>query len=514
MQSELLGVLTAANIAPNKARTNQLAEAIQKLFPNKNFTLTAGAGLTGGGDLSANRTIGLATPSTLSGSTANWSGNGTTGHTHEIAKATPTLAGVVKLVNALTSTATDAALTAAQGKVLAAGKLGNSGNQTLNGILTFNNPTTWAAWYATTRSGQWRFETNPVGDTAEGGKRFNFVFTGADNAEKARVAFPDPEGTQTVAYQSWVKEQIIGSDPVNRSGIDLDATTTPQFFINASNGYVSTVGTEHAGLVLGYRNDCTQLIAAGGNLWVRGSDNNPISDPSHWSPWRRLLDDGNGVMLTGDQTIAGTKTFSGSLKTASTITSGGDVVISNSNKTARFGMGASDCFIHNPTAKKYLQLKDNGELAYSDDKIILQSMTASTSAAGIVKLNDSVSSTSITEAATAKAVKTAWDKAVAALNAANANAVTGSMASTGYVRLPNGLILQWGVGDSAEDTGKINFPIAFPVALYMVNLSETHGGYSGNFYQPSWVRGDSTTAAFAYRSTGGIGLFSWFAIGR
>ena len=88
-------------------------------FVLKNTTLTAGAGLTGGGTLAANRTIGLATPSTLSGSTTNWVGNGATGHTHEIARATPTLAGVVKLVNTLNSTALDAALTAAQGKVLA-----------------------------------------------------------------------------------------------------------------------------------------------------------------------------------------------------------------------------------------------------------------------------------------------------------------------------------------------------------------------------------------------------------
>ena len=78
-------------------------------FVLKNTTLTAGAGLTGGGTLAANRTIGLATPSTLSGSTTNWVGNGATGHTHEIARATPTLAGVVKLVNTLNSTALDAA---------------------------------------------------------------------------------------------------------------------------------------------------------------------------------------------------------------------------------------------------------------------------------------------------------------------------------------------------------------------------------------------------------------------
>ena len=82
------------------------------------FRSTAGAGLAGGGSLSANRSLTLATPSTLSGSTSNWAGNGTTGHTHELAKATATLAGVVKLVDNLTAGGRDAALSAEQGKIL------------------------------------------------------------------------------------------------------------------------------------------------------------------------------------------------------------------------------------------------------------------------------------------------------------------------------------------------------------------------------------------------------------
>lgn len=102
----------------------------------KSRQITAGAGLIGGGTLSADRSIALATPSTLSGSTSNWAGNGTVGHTHELAQATAILAGVAKLVNTLNSTATDAALSAAMGKALNDGKLGNSGSQTLNGTLT------------------------------------------------------------------------------------------------------------------------------------------------------------------------------------------------------------------------------------------------------------------------------------------------------------------------------------------------------------------------------------------
>ena len=131
----------------------EIAKAVQSIGSNKTTTdnsltlkanaatqISAGAGLTGGGTLAAHRTIGLATPSTLSGSTTNWVGNGATGHTHEIARATPTLAGVAKLVNTLNSTATDAALTAAQGKVLAEQiTAAISGSLNLRGTLSTRN---------------------------------------------------------------------------------------------------------------------------------------------------------------------------------------------------------------------------------------------------------------------------------------------------------------------------------------------------------------------------------------
>ena len=130
-------VLGGENGADNKP-TRQLAnrtvwlkqelEAAQQSLANR--LISAGAGLTGGGNLSADRSIALATPSMLSGSTANWAGNGAVGHTHELAAATATLAGVVKLINTLNSTATDAALSAAQGKAL------NDAIAQLNTLLT------------------------------------------------------------------------------------------------------------------------------------------------------------------------------------------------------------------------------------------------------------------------------------------------------------------------------------------------------------------------------------------
>lgn len=76
--------------------------------------VTAGNGLTGGGDLSADRTLTLGTPSTLSGSTTN--AVSTTSHTHAISAATTSLRGVVELATnaeVLAGTDTDRAVTPA-----------------------------------------------------------------------------------------------------------------------------------------------------------------------------------------------------------------------------------------------------------------------------------------------------------------------------------------------------------------------------------------------------------------
>jgi len=59
--------------------------------------------------------------------------------------------------------------------------------------------------------------------------------------------------------------------------------------------------------------------------------------------------------------------------------------------------------------------------------------------------------------------------------------------TNGYCKLPNGLILQWGIDYSAGITVQsysktINFPMAFPNACFQVQLTLDDVGYgSGNF---------------------------------
>lgn len=82
----------------------------------KGITITAGNGLTGGGDLSDNRTITLGTPSTITDSSTNTVTADS--HTHAIDEASTSKRGIVQLNDTLTSTSTVQALTANQGKVL------------------------------------------------------------------------------------------------------------------------------------------------------------------------------------------------------------------------------------------------------------------------------------------------------------------------------------------------------------------------------------------------------------
>lgn len=106
---------------------NEIAKAVQSIGQNKNeaaqlyalktTSLTAGAGLTGGGVFRDNMTLALGTPGTCSGSTTNWAGSDT--HTHQLAAASPTVAGVAKLINNLTTDDANSALAAAMGKKLA-----------------------------------------------------------------------------------------------------------------------------------------------------------------------------------------------------------------------------------------------------------------------------------------------------------------------------------------------------------------------------------------------------------
>ena len=116
---------------------------------NKTTQFTAGAGLTGGGDLSASRSLSLGTPSKITANSTNTAVSNT--HSHEIDKASTTTAGIVQLNDTLTSTATNQALTANQGKVLNDTKVNRSGD-TMTGHLRVSYANDWVGFAANNAS--------------------------------------------------------------------------------------------------------------------------------------------------------------------------------------------------------------------------------------------------------------------------------------------------------------------------------------------------------------------------
>ncbi len=91
-----------------------------------------------------------------------------------------------------------------------------------------------------------------------------------------------------------------------------------------------------------------------------------------------------------------------------------------------------------------------------------------------------------------------------------AGVIAGNNASNGYVKLSNGLILQW--GHTSGNTSSIIFPIAFPTNVLNVQISFTDltggVGYAGSFSSSI----NKSKNGFSYGITEPIGRF-WFAIG-
>ncbi|QGL24216.1 hypothetical protein GJV52_00800 [Neisseria brasiliensis] len=307
-------------------RNESAVEAALNTKANANTTITAGNGLSGGGNLTANRTIALGTPSKITASTNN-SVSGTS-HTHEIDKASTTTAGVVQLYNGLGSTATDLAATAAVAKKL-------------NEIK---------ATKSTTLAGY--------------------------------------------GIEDWVVSGISLSSSDN-----LNSLTAKGFYYQAATANASLSNNypeARAGvLVVSYSGGSMQRYTTiDGHEYVRVFS-------SSWGSWLRV-DGRDAVMTSGSQTIDGEKTFN-----HRTYHNGG-VTFSNSNgdNTGRLGSNTSDTYIENTQTRKFLQLKNDGSLAYSNDPILLQS-----------SLSNAVNSRSSTTPASVAGVKTAYDKAVKAATA-------------------------------------------------------------------------------------------------
>ncbi|WP_085359580.1 phage tail protein [Neisseria dumasiana] len=140
-------------------------------------------------------------------------------------------------------------------KLLSA-KLGNDGDQTIrNGTLTVGSASAWAAIKIPSTSGTWEIETNPQSSAAVPGSiRMGFKFVESGQSTKGIIMPALSSGYETVAYQSWVTEQIAGAQ-------DL----------------VRTAGNQN---INGAKTFSEILTAGRNNHW--GFLRNPVESGGHW----------------------------------------------------------------------------------------------------------------------------------------------------------------------------------------------------------------------------------------
>ncbi|HFC8543183.1 TPA: phage tail protein [Neisseria weaveri] len=188
----------------------------ENMFARKTTNLTAGAGLTGGGTLGGNMQFALGTPGTCSGNTTNWAGSNT--HTHQLAAASPTVAGVAKLINNLTTDDAESAASAAMVKKLNEEKVSKTGNEEIGGEKTFTSLLTagraehWGKIRMPVQGGgHWFLEANPQSNLADGATlKFNIKYE-QESGQVRYIHFPElGSANRTVAYQDWVIARIAG----------------------------------------------------------------------------------------------------------------------------------------------------------------------------------------------------------------------------------------------------------------------------------------------------------------
>ena len=318
----------------------------------KTGQITAGAGLTGGGTLAANRTISLGQPADLTETSESVAVSNT--HSHKLPRASSTARGIVRVANTLTGTATDDALSAAMGKKLADEKLGNSGDQTItDGTLTIGRANTWNKIIMPSGRGNWIFEANPAAAEAVADSiRFNFKFE--EPGKKAKVLRFHQVGAagETVAYQSWVAakaaEAAAGkADTKKLTDEDLNSITTPGLYgqvlnVNATpeRNYPTTKAGSLLSLPSAYNSDADlashqiYIPFDTDEIWRRGKRNG-----GRWTDWTKItvspaeLEEavrtaaGQAVLLTGAQTVRGVKTFSDGLKTPTPVATSNDTSV-------------------------------------------------------------------------------------------------------------------------------------------------------------------------------------------
>lgn len=233
--------------------------------------------------------------------------------------------------------------------------------------------------------------------------------------------------------------------------------------------------------------------------------------------------DNNAVHKTGDETIAGKKTFSGNIKLAAQSGSPQSGLFISSDYTT-YAVSVQDTKITKgtaPSSNSYCGIDFYGtattnyanrlgllEFRYDTEKLTSASLcafksnTASDSASARVAVHYPASGNPYTEAPASDA------------NNSIVTTVGKNKAQNGYFKLGNGLIIQWGrfTVASGKTSATITFPTAFTSTNYSINCMQNskNGGYQYDGVTGVTSRNTANCTVYTfYDSTG----YDWIAIG-
>lgn len=133
-------------------------------------------------------------------------------------------------------------------------------------------------------------------------------------------------------------------------------------------------------------------------------------------------------------------------------------------------------------------------------------------------ISNSVSSTSTANVASSQAVKTAYDKGVEVVNKVNSkwdnNNCPISKNTSGYCKLANGLIIQWGSISNSPNQPRnaYSFPIAFTSTNYKILITESTTSSTYWTGKANVFRAISTSQ-LALVSWDDGGVWQWMVIG-
>ncbi|WP_204827572.1 tail fiber protein [Neisseria lactamica] len=433
-------------------------EALQTATAGKaasSTTVTAGNGLTGGGNLTASRTISLGQPGQITAQSQN--AVQSSGHTHAIDTATTSRAGIVQLESSTGSQAEDRAATpkavkAAYDKAIEA----------INAARGINIPSVGTA--STSRAGIVMLDNSTdsqLEDRAATPKAVKAAYDKAVEAANAVRAFSIPTASTSRAGIVQLSDRI--------SNTTADAGKAPT--TAAVNRAIDELGENVLGRI-------TQA-------------NTRIN---------------NAVTLTGDQTITGAKIFQADIKVSAS------AAHAAADRYIRLGADATGSYAVNPKSSKVLYLKHDGSLTYDGHNVLLARDISSA-----VNLDDA------NKVASAAAVKTAYDAATAASAAVQNMALTGNAAENGWLKLPNGILMQWGKAtiEGVHRQKEIFFPVAFreiysiASSAYLPNATYW-GNMSGGVVIRSYTKNKfAAQVSSSYEDRAGSDTcILWFAVGK